>query len=239
MIAKKNSGLDLESKRSAFFTLGMLVTGSLTLAAFTYSDPMLRADKGNDVVAELIAIDYQEDVKEKTIKMDIPDKVEIPENSSQQSTIDASTPIGEQITTTGNESTVDASVNGETGEFLIGPDLSRGTGKVDVDAEKIEIFVDKEATFAGGTVEMKKFIMSTVDYPEMCIAGGIEGTVYVTFVVEKDGSVSNIEIAKSAHKDLDREAKRVVREFPNWIPGEIGAKKVRTRVQLPIVFTLN
>jgi periplasmic protein TonB len=240
MIAKKNSGLDLESKRSAFFTLGMLVTGSLTLAAFTYSDPMLRADKGELVAVEQLDIDYQEDIKKPEEKMDVPVKIDIPNNSSQQSTVDASAVVSEVISLTTNTTTnITSTVNANTGGLLIGPDLTRGAGPVKVEAEKIEDFVDIEATFIGGAVEMKKFILSTVEYPEMCIEAKVEGTVHVTFVVEKDGSVTNVEIERGVHKDLDREAKRVVHEFPNWIPGEIAAKKVRTRVRIPIVFTLN
>ena len=65
-----------------------------------------------------------------------------------------------------------------------------------------------------------------------------QGRVFLSFVVETDGSITNIEVTKGRTKELDREAKRVVRKMPKWSAGESSGKKVRTRCQLPIVFTL-
>ena len=65
-----------------------------------------------------------------------------------------------------------------------------------------------------------------------------QGRVYLSFVVEKDGGISNVKVERGVSKDLDREAKRIVRAMPKWEAGEVGGKKVRTRCSLPIVFTL-
>ena len=121
--------------------------------------------------------------------------------------------------------------------------LTYKTGPVDVpvfDELEAEVFtwVDVEATFVGGFIEMSKHINKTVKYPEIAIAGYEEGTVAITFVVEVDGKITNIFVVNGVSRSLDREAKRIVRSFPNWVAGEINAKKVRTRVRLPIVFTL-
>ncbi|MDG2464309.1 MAG: energy transducer TonB [Crocinitomicaceae bacterium] len=238
MIAKKNSGYDLENKRSAFFMLGLLVTGSLTLAAFTYSDPMLRADAGSDVPREQIAINFvlepekPKDVEETFNKHEVDD-------SQQQSTIDAQATVGEVIKITGSTPTVITGVGVETGGLLTGPILTKG-GKVKIeDPEKLELFPDTEAMFVGGVNEMNKYIQSNVNYPQSSISRGEQGKVWVSFIVEKDGSITNIELENNVSTDLDREAKRVVRSFPNWIPGEVKMQKVRTRVRLPIKFILD
>lgn len=240
MIAKKNSGHDLESKRSAFFTLGLMVTGSLTLAAFTYSDPMMKVEKGRAVAAVAIDMVLEPEQKEKPEPKFMEDKVEIPqEQPQQQATLQAQATVGELINVTSSTSTVTSTSGVSTAGIQTGLLTQPEGGLVDIDLGTIEEWVDIEASFIGGAAEMKKFITNSIDYPQICIEGNIEGTVFVAFVVEKDGSISNIEIVQGVDEDLDREAKRVVREFPNWNPGEIKAKKVRTRVRLPIAFKLD
>jgi protein TonB len=67
----------------------------------------------------------------------------------------------------------------------------------------------------------------------------MQGKVYVEFVVETDGSISTIRIAKGVFESLDKEAVRLVRNMPKWIPGEVRARKVRTYARLPITFILD
>ena len=99
-------------------------------------------------------------------------------------------------------------------------------------------FPDVEAEFPGGAVELHKWIASNVQYPETSIQMEDQGRVYLSFVVESDGSISNIKVEKGVTRELDREAKRLARKMPKWTPGEAEGRKVRTRCQLPIVFTL-
>ena len=66
-----------------------------------------------------------------------------------------------------------------------------------------------------------------------------QGRVYLSFVVEADGSISNIDIERGVSSDLDKEAKRLIRKMPSWDAGEAKGKKARTRCRLPINFTLN
>ncbi len=239
MSTKKNSRYDLESKRSAFFTLGLLVTGSMTLAAFTYSDPMLKADKGNDVKRELIAIDYQVEPEKPKDDVQTPDHP-IVDNSQTQSTIDARTPVGTVIQiTTNTATTITSGVSTETGGLLTGPIITKGGTHTVIDPEKIEDIVDIEAEFKGGVEQMIRYIQKNVNYPSESIRLKEQGKVYVAFVVEKDGSITNVEVERGISDALDREAKKVVRDFPNWIPGEIKMQKVRTRVRLPITFILD
>jgi protein TonB len=119
------------------------------------------------------------------------------------------------------------------------PPVSTGeTTVVFVDEEIID-FPDVEASFPGGSAEMIKFINSNIKYPQTSIEMNEKGRVYLSFIVEPDGSITNIAVERGVSADLDREAKRLVRQMPRWVPGEAKGKKVRSRCRLPINFSLN
>ena len=99
-------------------------------------------------------------------------------------------------------------------------------------------FPDVEAKFKGGPKKLQKYISKKVHYPERAIELNQEGIVFMTFIVETDGSVSNVVIQKGAGKILNAEAIRVANSFPKWKPAKVGRTKVRTRCRLPIVFRL-
>tara|TARA_B110000285_G_scaffold142462_1_gene159244 strand:+ start:747 stop:1337 length:591 start_codon:yes stop_codon:yes gene_type:complete len=126
-------------------------------------------------------------------------------------------------------------VKGELG-IPKGPDM--GTIVEIKPDNTIEEFPPIPTNYIGGAPAMQKFINENVRYPEIDRISGEQGIVYVSFVIEKDGSVSNVKIARGVTKTIDREAKRIVRSFPKWKPAENAYGKVRTRVRLPIGFTL-
>ncbi|MCJ8291799.1 MAG: energy transducer TonB [Crocinitomicaceae bacterium] len=110
---------------------------------------------------------------------------------------------------------------------------------VPVQVDPILEFTDVEAIFPGGEKAMMKFISDNIKYPEVDKEMGTQGRVYVQFVVEKDGSLSNISIMRGVSKTIDREAKRVIRLMPKWKPAEAAGKIVRCRSRLPITFVLD
>jgi len=99
-------------------------------------------------------------------------------------------------------------------------------------------FPDWEAEFPGGSGAMQSWISNSVHYPESSIEMNEQGRVYLSFVVEPNGEITNIVVERGVSQDLDREAKRVVRSMPRWNPGFADGSKVRTRCHLPITFTL-
>ena len=110
---------------------------------------------------------------------------------------------------------------------------------IDVEEEEgIIEFPDVEAEFIGGAQALMKYISSNIQYPPTSIEMNEQGKVYLSYVVEPDGSISQVVVERGVSPDLDREAKRVVRSMPNWKPGESKAKKSRTRCRLPINFQL-
>lgn len=98
--------------------------------------------------------------------------------------------------------------------------------------------VEKMPSFPGGEIMMYDFLARNVRYPQRAREDGYSGTVYVRFVVEPDGSITNIEVAKGVGGGCSEEAVRVVKMMPNWIPGEAFGKKVRVTYTLPINFRL-
>jgi len=93
--------------------------------------------------------------------------------------------------------------------------------------------------FPGGQIAMMKYIMENMKYPEQAMKEGIQGRVTVRFIVEKDGSISDVKPVLSVHPLLNKEAVRVVESMPKWTPGKQNGKPVRVRFNVPVMFKLN
>lgn len=107
---------------------------------------------------------------------------------------------------------------------------------VSVDANKVFDVVDEQPRFAHGNV--MAWLSNNVHYPPIAEENGIQGRVVVSFVVEPDGSISNIAVVKGVDPSLDKEACRVVKAMPKWIPGKINGEAVRVKYNLPLTFKL-
>lgn len=99
--------------------------------------------------------------------------------------------------------------------------------------------LDKMPQFPGGMSGMHKFLTENVRYPYFARQKKIQGRVMVQFVVDKDGTVTDVKVEKSVHKSLDKEAVRVVKKMPKWIPGEKDGKPVRVLYHMPVNFSLH
>lgn len=93
--------------------------------------------------------------------------------------------------------------------------------------------------YPGGQIAMLKYIMENIKYPEQAIKEGIQGRVTVRFIVEKDGSISDVRPVLSVHPLLNKEAVRVVESMPKWTPATQNGKPVRVRYNVPVMFKLN
>lgn len=98
--------------------------------------------------------------------------------------------------------------------------------------------VEQMPEFPGGELELFKYLGSNTKYPELAMSVGISGTSYVQFVVEKDGSISNVETTRGIGGGCDEEAVRVVQDMPKWNPGMHKGKPVRVTYKLPVKFSL-
>ncbi|MEG1861382.1 MAG: TonB family protein [Bacteroidaceae bacterium] len=99
--------------------------------------------------------------------------------------------------------------------------------------------VEEMPLYPGGIAALMKWLNKTIIYPAFCIRQNIEGNVEVTFIVNKDGSLSDFKVSKSVHAYLDSEALRVVRKMQKWIPGKHNGKVANVCITLPIEFKLN
>lgn len=112
------------------------------------------------------------------------------------------------------------------------------TGKSGVKADVFDV-VEEQPEFPGGTEALYKFIGKNFKYPEASRAANSQGKVYVSFVIDKKGKITDVKIVRGVDEWLDAEAIRVVKKMPKWKPGKQRGKKVKVRYNLPIVCTLN
>lgn len=98
--------------------------------------------------------------------------------------------------------------------------------------------IDKQPQFPGGMDKFMLFLNKNMQYPVEAHNAGIEGKVYVRFVVEKDGSITNINVRKGVDPNIDAEAVRVISLMPNWEPGVKNGKIVRCKNEVPLTFKI-
>ncbi len=103
---------------------------------------------------------------------------------------------------------------------------------------KVFDVVEQMPSFPGGTSALMSYLNSNVKYPVVAQENGVQGRVVISFVVEKDGSITDVQVVKSVDPSLDREASRVVRSMPRWNPGKQNGQAVRVKYDVPVSFKL-
>ncbi|MBS1647028.1 MAG: energy transducer TonB [Bacteroidetes bacterium] len=139
------------------------------------------------------------------------------------------------------ETNVGTTTQAGSGEDVVVPGDGDGkAGPVEEKAPEIFTVVEQMPEFPGGPAEMMKYIQKNIHYPEVAKEAGIQGRCFVKFVVESDGSISNVEVLKgvTGGADCDKEAMRVVKSMPKWSAGKQNGRSVRVWFNLPIVFRL-
>ncbi|MBB78823.1 MAG: hypothetical protein CL844_07460 [Crocinitomicaceae bacterium] len=219
MELKKSDQANIDKLRVPITLMGLLFVGSIVLASFSYQEGIER--EANSGVEENSAdIEFMQETQD----------IETP--PPPPPVVDAPPPVTEEIIE--EENTEEEPVAAVTPP----PPVDMGEEEVVVESEIID-FPDVEASFPGGAAAMQKWIGENVQYPQTSIEMNEQGRVYLSFVVEKDGKISNIKIERGVSSDLDKEAKRLLRKMPKWLAGESSGRRVRTRCRLPINFTLN
>ena len=114
---------------------------------------------------------------------------------------------------------------------------------VDVEEEEVqeqEIFqiVEEMPSFPGGEAKLMEYVAKNIKYPQIARETGIQGRVFVGFVVEPDGSISNVKLLRGIGGGCDEEAMRVIKSLPKWKPGKQRGKAVRVSYQIPVFFKL-
>ncbi|MFT5860577.1 MAG: protein TonB [Flavobacteriaceae bacterium] len=221
MELKKSKDANIERVRTPIILLGLLFSGSLVLAGFTFTS--IAEDDGNNGGDDKVSqINYQQEEQEQPDEEIIePEQVDVPP------------PIQEEVKIEENKvEPPKPDVKRDP------PPIPPGPKKTVVVSTEIIDFPDVEAGFPGGPAAMKLWIQQNVVYPDMAMQMGDQGKVYLEFIIEPDGSITGVKVKRGVTDELDREAKRVVRKMPKWKPGEAKGKSVRTRCRLPITFTI-
>ena len=117
----------------------------------------------------------------------------------------------------------------DIGEYEIG----------EADTSQVFMVVEEGPEFPGGTMALLEYLAKTIKYPQNCRDEKIQGRVLVSFIVEKDGSMTGFEVVKSVHPDLDAEALKVLKAMPAWKPGTQHGEKVRVKFTVPVNFRLS
>ena len=216
MEPKKNPKVSLENKKGMFFQIGLAVTLLAILIAFEWKS----YDKTNynlgdlnldDMEEEIIPITRQE-VKPPPPPPPPPEIIEIVEDEVE---IEKELEIEETET--------------DEDEII----------EIEEDDEEFFMVVENMPEFPGGDLGLMKFIQKNVRYPAIAKEYNITGKVYVSFIVDKQGNVTNVKIVRGVDKNLDAEAVRVVSSLPKYKPGKQRGKAVRVMFRIPINFTLN
>ncbi len=112
------------------------------------------------------------------------------------------------------------------------------TEQVDTTDQEIFVFVEVQPQYIGGDSARLEYLASTIIYPNDAMESGLQGSVYVTFVVEKDGSITNAKVIKGISSSLDKESLNAVNKMPKWKPGLHEGKAVRCQFNMPIKFEI-
>lgn len=123
------------------------------------------------------------------------------------------------------------------GEVLKAKEVIK-TEEPKIEEQKVFDVVEQMPSFPGGDAALMQYLNSHIKYPAIAEENGVQGRVIVSFVVERDGSITDVKVLKSADPSLDKEAVRVTKSMPKWIPGKQNGSSVRVKYTLPVTFRL-
>ncbi|MFY0607273.1 MAG: energy transducer TonB [Cyclobacteriaceae bacterium] len=224
MEAKKNPNVDLEKKSGLLMNIGFTVSLLCVILAFewrTYDDSGL-VDLGqiSDDFEDIMEIPPTEQPPPPPPKIQLPEIIEVPDEEE----------IEEEI-----EVELDVEVTEET----VIEDIVFEEVVEEEEVDEVFTIVEDQPEFPGGMAAFYKFVGDNMDYPSQARRMGIEGRVYVQFVVDKDGTVTEVKAVKGIGAGCDEEAEKVLKMSPKFKPGKQRGRSVKVRMVLPIIFKLS
>lgn len=228
MEIKKSPKADLENKKAVFVQIGLVAALAFVLAAFEWTSQDVTLNDMQiveDVAAEeeIIPITRQEEVKP-------PPPPPPPKMSDVLNIVEDDVELDDELELQDTEADENTTY-----------DYQQEVAVVEEEEETQEVFfiVEEMPTFPGGDDALRKFIAQSVKYPVIAQENGIQGRVFVSFVVNSKGEVTNVKVARPFDPNLDKEAVRVVQSMPKWAPGKQRGKPVKVSYTVPINFVLN
>ncbi len=208
-----------------FTQIGLIISLAIAWLAFEHKsydkreiDPSLLRT-AEVVEEELVEITKQEEQK--------PQPVEVPKQTTQLEIVQDDVEV--------EDIEINAEVDQtEVIEEYVAPEIE----EEEVVEQEIFQIVEEMPSFPGGDQKMLEYIAKNIKYPQIARESGIQGRVFISFVVEPDGSVSNVKVLRGIGGGCDEEAMRVVKSMPKWKPGKQRGKPVRVSYNLPVNFRL-
>lgn len=224
MEIKKNPNVDLTKKSGLFLNIGLVISLALSLIAFeykSYDDGSLMELAGvNDDFEEMTEIPPTEQPPPPPPKIQQPEIIEVPDEEE----------IEEEI-----EVDLDVDISDET---VIEEAIFEEAAEEEI-ADEIFTIVENQPVPTGGQTGFNRYIQKNLKYPKQAHRMGVEGKVFVQFVVEKNGSITDVKVIRGIGAGCDEEAIRVIKKSPKWTPGKQRGKAVKVRMVLPITFKLS
>lgn len=236
MEIKKSQKADLEGKKSTSMLIGYVIVLAAIFVAFEWTqrekkvvdlEPVFSAA----VEEDMIPISKQPEVvaPPPAAAPKIAEIINIVENETEL--------VEEEVETSEEMNQAIAPVTGTGGVASTGP-TSVGPVVEAVEDETIHTVVEENPEFPGGEMACMKWLQENIKYPSICVEQNIQGRVIATFVVNRDGSIVDIQIVRSPDSYLSKEAERVLKIMPRWKPGRQRGKPVRVKFSLPVTFRL-
>ncbi len=226
MTTKKSNKANLEKKRGLFFQIGLIIVLLIMVGVFEVGTKKTKKIEQKDVVEVNMDVEMMPIAEKKQIKPPKPQKIQSLEINIRDDN---------EIIDNGKELDFGAFEN--IPEFI--------DYEIDIEEKEIEFVYDYPISIAeqmpefyGGRVALLKYISKNVEYPIEAQENQIQGTVYLRFVVEKDGNIGEVELIRGVHELIDNEAIKVVKNMPNWKPGKQRGRNISIWFTMPIVFQL-
>ena len=228
MTQKKSKKADLEGKIFIFREIGLVITLAILLLGFGWKS---YEKQGIELITRNV-----ENIPEEMIEISHQEKPPTPPKPPQKTSI---IEIVENEIEVEEDIIIDVEADQETEmeEYLADPEINFDEEEV-AEEELIFMVVESMPCFPGGDVARIKYLNENLKYPKSARESSIKGRVFVTFVVEKDGSISNVKILRGIGGGCDEEAIRVIKNMPRWIPGKQRNVPVRVQFNMPIRFVL-
>ena len=225
MEEKKSPKANLEDKKLMFIQIGLIISLAVAWAVFEMKsydkreidESLLRSTELLD--EEMVEITKQDEPK--------PEPVEMPKTTTQLEIVEDDVEV--------DDIEINAEMDqNEVVEEYVAPEIE----EEEVVEQEIFQIVEEMPAFPGGEAKLMEYVGKNVKYPQIARESGIKGRVFVSFVVEPDGSVSNVKVLRGIGGGCDEEAMRVVKAMPKWKPGKQRGKAVRVSYMLPVNFQL-
>ena len=228
MELKKSTKADLENKRNTLLLVGLVLALGVTLLAFEWTTKPSKVESLGQVQAQ--------EVEEEIIPITREQQVKPPPPPPPPKVVEVLNIVDDDVKIE-DELQIEDSEADENTVIDVAPVIETTEEK---EAEEAEVFfiVEDMPEFPGGDLALRKYIANAINYPVIAQENGIQGKVYVTFVVGRDGKVTNARIARGVDPSLDKEALRVVNSLPTWKPGKQRGKPVNVSYTVPINFVL-